>query len=185
MNKNIDSKIIFINSFKNLMKNKSIRKITATDLINESGLSRQTFYRHFTDMDDFIYFVHNETVSLSLSMVQNLGISDMTFKFYLQLMLKNKKFYTQVITLDENNPFTKLYFKTTKENIKKYIFEECKDIIDNNEDLKFSLDFYSFGFSYSVLKWIKEKNPSSPEKLSKILIENMPEPLKKLIINKK
>ena len=38
-------------ALKKLMKEKSLHKITIQDIVEESGLTRQSFYYHFHDID--------------------------------------------------------------------------------------------------------------------------------------
>ena len=44
-----DTKMIIVSALKKLSLKKPIEKITVSDITAESGLSRQTFYRHFED----------------------------------------------------------------------------------------------------------------------------------------
>jgi|GEM_PF-376665 Transcriptional regulator len=41
---------------------KTLKKITVTDLQKESGISRQTFYNHFLDIDDLIQYTYKKEI---------------------------------------------------------------------------------------------------------------------------
>lgn len=51
------------------MEQKPIAKIRVTDLVEESGLSRQTFYRHFRDIYDLIDWTHQEKTRLAFELI--------------------------------------------------------------------------------------------------------------------
>ena len=42
-----ETKYIFAQSIKELMEKQSLDKITVTDIVKRSGMTRQTFYRNF------------------------------------------------------------------------------------------------------------------------------------------
>lgn len=44
-------------SFKELLKHKSFQKITISDIANEAGIARHTFYNHYETKQDLLYFL--------------------------------------------------------------------------------------------------------------------------------
>lgn len=180
LSKELDAKTIFVNSFKELMDLKDGPKINVTNLVEKSGLSRQTFYRYFDDIDDLIYFIHMENISISHKVIENFRDNNTAFKLYLDLMMQNQKFYQQIVSLDQYNHFSRLYFNKTKENLLKFMFENNENIL-NNKELMFTIDFYVYGFSSVVLEWIRNKIDLNSEELSRYLVENMPENLKNFL----
>ncbi len=52
------TKDIFVEALLKLAKRKSIDKISVKEIVEESGLSLQTFYNHFLDKADLILWVH-------------------------------------------------------------------------------------------------------------------------------
>lgn len=50
----IDTKRIIANALEEMLRNKSIDKITVSSLIEACGVSRQTFYYHFRDLMDVL-----------------------------------------------------------------------------------------------------------------------------------
>lgn len=85
-----------------------------------------------------------------------------------------------MVSLNQNNQFSRLYFNKTKENLLKFMFHN-NEIILNNKELMFSVDFHVYGFSSVVLEWIRNKIDLNSEELSTYLVDNMPESLKKFL----
>lgn len=176
-----ESKPIFVNSFLELMKIKTVPKITVIDLVNHSKLSRQTFYRHFDDINDLIYFIHSETVAPVYSLSERLNDNRIAFKLYLDLMAENKSFYQQIVSFEVFTAFSKRFYLTTKENLLSNMFGKYRYEILNDKDLNFALNFYTTSFTNTILEWIKTNTPYSSEYLTIALVEHMPEVLKKYI----
>ena len=179
MDNNLNTKDVFVESFKTLMKTKTLPKITVLDVVNQSGLSRQTFYRYFNDIDDLVYHIHYKNISPVYNLTSSLKNNRIIFKLYLDLMDENKNFYQQIISLDEYSTFSKLFYAKTKENLFRYMFGNYKDKIEKDPDLIFSMNFYVYGFTSTILEWLKSNNSVSTEYLTKALVENMPKKLKK------
>jgi AcrR family transcriptional regulator len=49
-----EAKCKFADSIKKLMESASLEHITVTDIVKDSGLTRQTFYRYFHDKYDLV-----------------------------------------------------------------------------------------------------------------------------------
>ena len=61
----IDTKRIIANALEEMLRNKSIDKITVSSLIEACGISRQTFYYHFRDIMDVLeWSIQRETARL-------------------------------------------------------------------------------------------------------------------------
>ena len=63
MDKHDETKYIFAQAIKELIKNRPLDKITVTDIVIKAGMTRQTFYRYFMDKYDLVnwYFENFST----------------------------------------------------------------------------------------------------------------------------
>ena len=123
MENNLDTKMILVNSFKELMKEKHTRNIKVIDLTNKTNLSRQTFYRYFKDIDDLIYFIHMDNTYIIHNLAEKVGFNINLLENYLDLIKENKSFYRDIISIAPNNIFVNTFIKKTKENIIIRFFE--------------------------------------------------------------
>lgn len=64
---NVSNKDIFSNALIELSKEIKIKNINVIDIVEKSGLSRQTFYRNFYNIDDLIYYIHKKMLSQHIS----------------------------------------------------------------------------------------------------------------------
>lgn len=62
-------------AFVELLYEKSVEKITATDIINRSGLNRSTFYAHYPDVKGIIDEITGEVIALFRQMLAEMDFS--------------------------------------------------------------------------------------------------------------
>ena len=58
----IDIKEILANGLLDLCHKKDLSQITVKDLLETTGVSRQTFYNHFLDKNDLIQYIYNHKI---------------------------------------------------------------------------------------------------------------------------
>ena len=54
----INIKELLANALLDLCESTSLKSITIKDLLNHTGVSRQTFYNHFKDKNDLIQYIY-------------------------------------------------------------------------------------------------------------------------------
>ena len=57
------SKIKMAQVLKELIKHKNFSKITVSDIVSETGINRNTFYYHFENMYDLLYWTYEQEVA--------------------------------------------------------------------------------------------------------------------------
>ena len=58
----IDIKEILANGLLDLCHKKDLSQVTVKDLLETTGVSRQTFYNHFLDKNDLIQYIYNHKI---------------------------------------------------------------------------------------------------------------------------
>ena len=72
----IRSRRMIRESFVELLQEKPFEKITATDIINRSGLNRSTFYAHYPDVKGIIDEITGEVVMMFRQMLNEMDFSE-------------------------------------------------------------------------------------------------------------
>lgn len=73
----VRSRMLIRSAFVELLHEKPFEKITATDIINRSGLNRSTFYAHYPDVGGIIDEIMNEVVGIFRK-----SLADMDFSVF-------------------------------------------------------------------------------------------------------
>lgn len=149
MNENpSETKLLMAQASKKLIKDRPFSKITVQDIVDECNINRNTFYYHFENNYDLLYFTYSQEV-------QNIAES---FRNANALIPQAMDFVLDYI--DKNNPLCQCAYESLGEKDLKNIFQKdiynfvraTIDFYGNENDIKFSEDLKSFvGYSYTEL----------------------------------
>ncbi len=152
-------------SLKNVMLTKPVNKITISDITQDCGVNRATFYYHFKDIYDLIEWSLKEESRKAIA-------GSATYDTWQQGFLKI--FHS----LENNKPFIlNVYRHVSQEQIIQYLYRSVYQVIIRvveecaigmsvpEEDKKFIADFYKYAFVGIVLDWIRQDMKPSPENI--------------------
>lgn len=160
-------------SLKNLLLKKPLTKITISDIADDCGINRMTFYYHFKDIYDLVEWSCLEDARKALE-------DNKTHDTWQQGLL-------QIFEAVRNNkPFImNVYHCIHKEQVEKYlnplvdnlilgvVEEECEGITVRDEDKSFISRVFSYIFIGLMMDWIKDDMREDPQqivdKLSKLI----------------
>lgn len=153
----IDIKKMLADSLLKLCENKNLEALTIQDLLNDTGISRQTFYNHFIDKNDLIHYIYNTKI------VPDFHYQNMTINFYESLLITFKN-------MQRYHHFMKQACMMEGQNcLKDYIFEHCKEfdlkwhqVLYGHkpmpDTLKFATEYHATASTSMTLSWILSDN---------------------------
>ena len=152
-------------SLKNLLLKKPLTKITVSDIADDCGINRMTFYYHFKDIYDLVEWSCLEDAKRALD-------EKMTYETWQQGLLQIFE------AVKENKPFIlNVYRCVHREQVEKYlqplvdqlilgvINEETGNMTIRDEDKQFIAQIYSYVFIGLMLDWIKDDMREDPQPL--------------------
>ncbi len=168
-------------SLKNLLLKKPLTKITVSDIADDCGINRMTFYYHFKDIYDLVEWSCLEDAKRALD-------EKMTYETWQQGLLQIFE------AVKENKPFIlNVYRCVHREQVEKYlqplvdqlilgvINEETGNMTIRDEDKQFIAQIYSYIFIGLMLDWIKDDMREDPQplvdKLARLIKGSMSEAL--------
>jgi len=167
-----DTTDAIIKSFKQLLNQKPIDKITVKEICEHCAVNRQTFYNHFTDiMDIFKYIIFRE---LSTDIAQNRTFENWSGGFLatMNYLKKNSKMILHVYNSsywpEANNYFISLSIRLLDD-----VVEECAEKLGvklEDKDQSFIVSFYRHVFIGLMIDWISEGMKEEPEMILKKLL---------------
>lgn len=171
------TKFIIADSIKELMKTIPLDKITVTEIVEHSSLTRQTFYRYFKDKYDLVTWYFDKIVQKT---IKQMGVS-MTLheglikKF--EYMIEDKAFFTSALSSSDYNNLMDYDYRC--------IFEFYKNIAKANgpltDEIIFLLSFYCHGSMDMTAEWVHSGMQLSPEEMATRLVKAMPQQLDKYL----
>lgn len=159
---------IFLSAFFRVLSRQPYQDIKIVDICHEAGMSRKTFYTHFRDKDDLLtYFA--QTISLCYSATDDKSGYAHYFSFFYQmqdsiaLLLKNDLWY------DVSHRITQLY--------KDLLYPRDWSLLLDDQTAKRDLfiEFVGYGCARLVELWCKNGFRESPEELSALLEQVLPD----------
>lgn len=149
-----------------LLKSKKISQITISEICEESGLNRTTFYLHYQNQQALLDDIKNELIGKVLAYFSDNTDTKNTIDNIvgaLRYVKSNKELFCILMRNRADDDFHK-YFK---ENVKVYLLSRIN--IDQNNGLSdYIIDFYVEGCVAAVEKWLLTDCKESEEKLANV-----------------
>ena len=158
-------------SLKNLLLKKPLTKITISDITEDCGINRMTFYYHFKDIYDLIEWSCEEDARKALE-------GKKTYDTWQQGLLQIFE------AVQENKPFIlNVYRCVHREQVEKYlqplvdqlmldvIQEESASMVIREEDKQFIAKIYAYIFIGVMLDWIKDDMREAPQEIVARLVK--------------
>ncbi|MCH4266559.1 MAG: TetR/AcrR family transcriptional regulator [Solobacterium sp.] len=173
------TKKVLAQSLKQLASEKPIEKITISEIAKMSGVNRQTFYYHFSDIYDLIEWIYTTEAAKVLG-------SHHTYDTWQEGL-------TEILAyIQSDRAFVmSTYHSLSRENLERFLYSRTevlvRDVVDelsrnknvSEEDRAFIADFYKYAFTGLVLDWISKGMNESPkllvERLDRVILGSMPQ----------
>ena len=150
-------------SLKNLLLKKPLNKITISDIAEDCGINRMTFYYHFQDIYDLVEWSCLEDARKALEEKKTHDTWQQGFIQIFKAIQENKPFIMNVYHCVDREQVEK-YLKSLTDNLLMGVIdEESVDMKVREEDKKFITDFYKYSFVSIVLNWIDNGMHENPE----------------------
>ena len=158
------TKIAMAQSLKRMLLIKDLDKITISDITNDCGINRQTFYYHFKDIYDLLEWIFtNEVIEEIDNEIEENW--QQKFIYIFEYVIQNKEFIKNVYSSGSKEYFLKFAYKQTNLLIINFIEKEYKDKKIKEENKKFIANFYKYGFVGVMEEWIETGMKEEPQKI--------------------
>ena len=152
-------------SLKNLLLKKPLNKITISDIADDCGINRMTFYYHFKDIYDLVEWACLEDARKALENKNTYSTWQQGFLQIFEAVRNNKPFIMNVYRCVHKEQVEKYLNPLVDDLILGVIEEECVDITVRDEDKSFIARVYSYIFVGLMMDWIKEDMRGDPQKI--------------------
>ncbi|MDD7384667.1 MAG: TetR/AcrR family transcriptional regulator C-terminal domain-containing protein [Actinomycetaceae bacterium] len=152
-------------SLKHLLLQKPLNKITISDLTDDCGISRMTFYYHFNDIHDLIEWSCEEEARKAIQ-------GNKTYETW------QEGFLSIFTAVKNNQPFVEnVYQSVSREQLEQYLYrvvydlligvveEEAQGMDVSDADKQFIADFYKFSFVGLMLEWVRQGMQQDPKQI--------------------
>lgn len=181
------TKCALVQSLKKMLLQKSLDKITISDITSDCGISRMTFYYHFKDIYDLVEWACVEDAAKALEGKKSYGTWEQGFLRIFQLVLDNKPFIMNVYHSVSREQVEIYLYKLVYDLLIQVVDEKAQGMTVREDDKSFIADFYKYAFVGLALDWIKRGMKDSPQvivdRLSTLIRGDMTRALRKFQAN--
>lgn len=156
-------------SLKKLLSKKELSKITISNITDDCGVNRQTFYYHFKDVYDLLEWIYLNEVIQSLDGKDTYDTWQHGFLSIFEYILNNKDFVKNTYNSISREFFLRFIYNQTTELLMNIIEAKSKNLEVKKEDKKFIANFYKYGFVGIVQDWIENGMKENPNNIIKKL----------------
>ena len=152
-------------SLKNLLQQKPLSKITISDITEDCGISRMTFYYHFKDIYDLVEWACAEDAARALQNKKTYDTWQQGFVQIFHAVRENKVFVMNVYRCVNREQVEKYLVPLTDQLIMGVITERAAGMTVRGADQQFIAQVYSYAFVGIMLDWIRDDMRADPEEL--------------------
>lgn len=151
------TKSALADAMKKLMVCKSFAKISISDLCEECGLNRKSFYYHFKDKYDLVNWI------FYVDFLTNMGGKNFENEWDVlvavcNIFYQNKAFYQSALRIEGQNSF-KDYFYEMLEPVMAFFVQDLFQV----QNQKLFVTFFCDVFLTAVLRWFSMESELEPE----------------------
>ena len=160
-------KIRLAESFRELVLEKPIEKITIKEITDRAGVIRVTFYNHFQDKYELLeWIIREEAVEPARVLLHN-NMEQEALAFLFNSIKKNRDFYVHVVRLEGQNSFESIICGCFIDVITDYL---AGHVSKGTKKYKWLTpqrvgEFYGRSLTYIIISWIKSGMDASPEEM--------------------
>jgi len=181
----IDIKNLLADAFLKLIEEKTMQKITVNDLLQQTGVSRQAFYNHFSDKNDLIQWIYKDRIMDVFNRSELEMDYSEALMIYCRNMEKYHHFLKEAFQQGGQNSLLDFFHKHPYEWDLAFHHRWCEqhrmDIPE--EDLIFFTRYHSMAAIAITTQWILEDMPYPPETMVRRIIQMRTTSLNQLLIS--
>ena len=171
------TKTVLGESLKKLLQKKPLNKITVSELVNDCGMNRMTFYYHFQDIYDLLEWICAEDARKALEGMDAKHDWQEGLYNIFRLVLDNKAFVMNSYRSSSRSYLEMYIYRLTDE-----LFAAVIEELDGNQalsqkDRDFMASYYKYAFLGVVLNWVNNNMQDDPKEVLerlRILVEGDP-----------
>ena len=176
-------------SLKNLLLQKPLSKITISDIADDCGINRMTFYYHFKDIYDLIEWSCEEDARKALEGKKTYDTWQQGLLQIFEAVQENKAFILNVYRSISREQVENYLYKLTYQLLIGVVHEQAEGMSVREEDQDFIATVYKYAFVGLMLDWIKNDMKADPavivDRLAAVIHGNVAAALERLRIDKR
>lgn len=169
MKSSIETKRILATALKELMKVKSLEKISIRELTDKAGVNRQTFYYHFEDIYELLKWTFQQEALQLLAAHESV---DVWQEGLLQLFIyldQNREISICALKSLGRGHLKRFFYSDIQNIIGRVVFEFGEKLQAPKDYMSFLTHFFTVSLGSLVESWVLGEMDESPEKMVEMI----------------
>lgn len=165
------TKAVLIGTFKTLMLKKPMNKITVSELVEECGINRKTFYYHFEDIYDMLRKMLKQDIEAIFSRGDLIEDHDLIINLVLDYMEQNKVILKNMLSCVGRAELDSFLNSNVNKTIYSLVceVEQKQNLSVGDEYKRFLADFFTRAVSGVLIDWIENRANRNKEQIRQYL----------------
>ena len=145
---------LIVGTFRRLLEKKSFERITVKEIVEECGLTRNTFYYYYDDIYDIVdEILCAEAETLTVAIDGNTSLSEAMTKAV--ALAANEPNLVRAVFQSQKSEELRVYFSRAIDSVIAGVFDARTEgkVIDKN-DRRMIIDSFRFAFEGALEKWV-------------------------------
>ena len=160
------TKKAIMDCFLNMLKRKNIDRVTVTDICEECGINRNTFYYYFSDIYDVLDTVLIEETEKNIDITEDATFYE-TYSKAASVIIEYRVAVIHVYNSRNRDIIEKYLHNTTEYLVGLFVKRYCEGRKLTESDREYITCFYSYSIVGIVSRWIGEGMPPYDKDLIK------------------
>ncbi|MFL0268800.1 TetR/AcrR family transcriptional regulator [Candidatus Clostridium radicumherbarum] len=158
-----ETKALLANTLIVMLQKRPIDKITVKDLVDECGLTRQTFYNHFYDIYELVEWIYLQATEKSLAEKKDYDTWQRGFYQVLISILNNKVLVQNTYRSTNRDSLERYMYTVIYDQIIAVVERQAIGMSVDQKHKNFIAHFYSLAFIALIFEWLKDGMKEKPE----------------------
>lgn len=155
----VDMKAKIAQTLYELLKHKSLDKITVKELVDACNISRQSFYYHFQDIMDVVEWCQNQSLKQSIERSLEAPSYKEAIRGLIYETFEHRVLIQQLMASQRRSEMERLFLKAIRTYLQALHRSKGSRISCSQEDLETVLSFCSCGLVGILLTSLSQKTP--------------------------
>jgi AcrR family transcriptional regulator len=155
----VDMKAKIAQTLYELLKHKSLDKITVKELVDTCNISRQSFYYHFQDIMDVVEWCQNQSLKQSIERSLEAPSYKEAIRGLIYETFEHRVLIQQLMASQRRSEMERLFLKAIRTYLQALHRSKGSRISCSQEDLETVLSFCSCGLVGILLTSLSQKTP--------------------------
>lgn len=151
-------------AMKELMEQMPFSKISVSDIAEQCGMNRKSFYYHFKDKYDLVNWIFDMEYLRLTSEQDYTGIWEF-LTVLCGFFYENCAFYRRALRIEGQNSFLEHFKEVLEPTIKYFLASSLEEATYQ----QFCIDFYADAFIAAFVRWLSEKDCVPPQEFVRML----------------